>query len=57
VAGTVTARTFRRDHFLLDVNCADELLQVEVPLDTVPVPDVGDAVDLTLNAGTGVPLG
>jgi hypothetical protein len=39
------------------VNCADDLLQVEVPLDTVPVPDVGDAVDLTLNAGTGVPLG
>jgi thiamine transport system ATP-binding protein len=57
VAGTVTARTFRRDHFLLDVNCADELLQVEVSLDTVRVPEVGDAVDLTLDAGTGVPLG
>jgi thiamine transport system ATP-binding protein len=56
VPGVVTARTFRRDHFLLDVHSADELLQVEVPLDAVHVPDVGEAVGLTLEPGTGVPL-
>jgi thiamine transport system ATP-binding protein len=54
--GIVTTRTFRRDHFLLDVDCAGEVLQVEVPLDTARVPDVGDAVDLTLEQGTGVAL-
>jgi len=56
--GVVTARTFRRDHFLLDVSSGgDEVLQVEIPLDAVHVPDVDDAVHLTLVPGMAVPLG
>jgi thiamine transport system ATP-binding protein len=56
VSGVVIARTFRRDHFLLDVRIADEVLQVEVPLRAEHVPDVGDGVGLTLELGSGVPL-
>lgn len=54
--GVVAARTFRRDHFLIDVTHADELLQVEVPLSAVDLPEVGDAVGLTMEPGAGVPL-
>ena len=51
VRGEVTARTFRRDHFLLAVRIdalRDEVepVQVEVPVDAALVPDVGDHVAL-----------
>ena len=54
--GVVAARTFRRDHFLLDVHCAEEVLRVEVPLDAAHVPEVGEAVGLRLEPGAGVSL-
>jgi thiamine transport system ATP-binding protein len=57
VTGSVTARTFRREHFLLDVTVGDEVLQVEVPLDAATLPDVGERVGLALAPGAGVPLG
>jgi thiamine transport system ATP-binding protein len=60
IAGRVTARTFRRDHFLLDVrlDTSDraEVVQVEVPLDHPRVPDVGTPVTVRLDPGTAVPL-
>jgi thiamine transport system ATP-binding protein len=56
LAGIVAARTFRRDHFLLDVESGGEQLQVEVPIDAMHVPGVGDAVTLTLEPGRGVAL-
>jgi thiamine transport system ATP-binding protein len=47
VAGEVVARTFRRDHFLVAVQI-DDLgeadVQVEVPVDSPHLPDVGDRV-------------
>jgi thiamine transport system ATP-binding protein len=51
VVGEVTARTFRRDHFRLDVRidateAPDDAVQVEVPLDAPRVPDLGDRVSL-----------
>jgi len=53
VAGEVVTRTFRRDHFLLEVRIdalgddADPV-QVEVPVDTPVIPDVGDRVALAV---------
>jgi thiamine transport system ATP-binding protein len=54
IIGEVTARTFRRDHFRLDVRIDDVdgpngMLQVEVPLDAPRVPDLGDRVGLTVD--------
>jgi thiamine transport system ATP-binding protein len=51
VAGEVTTRTFRRDHFLLTVRIDateddGEPVQVEVPVDATRVPDVGDRIGL-----------
>ena len=54
VTGTVTARTFRREHFLLDVDldgAEGERLQAEVPLDHPRVPDVGAVVGVRLVPG------
>ncbi len=61
IAGVVRARTFRRDHFLLDVQVTEEMLpvemlQVEVPLDAHTLPDVGETVALTLAPGDAVVL-
>jgi len=59
VTGTVTARTFRREHFLLDVDLEGverEHVQAEVPLDHVRVPDVGAVVGVRLVPGAAVPL-
>ena len=62
IAGAVLARTFRRDHFLLDVQVTHEMLhgevlQVEVPLDAHTMPDVGDTVLLAVAPGAAVMLG
>jgi thiamine transport system ATP-binding protein len=51
IGGEVTARTFRRDHFLLEVRIDAlrddaEPVQVEVPLDAARMPDVGERVAL-----------
>jgi thiamine transport system ATP-binding protein len=58
--GVVSGRTFRREHFLLDVDLdgADgrERVQVEVPLDHARVPDVGAIVGVRLVPGAAVPL-
>jgi thiamine transport system ATP-binding protein len=62
VRGVVTTRTFRRDHFLVDVRLdasgtdEAEIVQVEVSLDHPRVPDVGAPVTLHLQPGAGVPL-
>jgi thiamine transport system ATP-binding protein len=59
VTGVVTGRTFRREHFLLDVDLdADgrERVQAEVPLDHARVPDVGASVGVRLVPGAAVPL-
>ena len=59
VTGTVTARTFRREHFLLDVDldgAEGERLQAEVPLDHPRLPDVGAVVGVRLVPGAAVPL-
>jgi thiamine transport system ATP-binding protein len=45
VAGVVTARTFRRDHFLLEVKVAGGA-PLEVAVTGEAIPDVGDAVRL-----------
>jgi thiamine transport system ATP-binding protein len=51
IVGDVTARTFRRDHFRLDVRVdsleSEDALQVEVPLDAPRLPDLGDRVALS----------
>ena len=58
----MTARTFRRDHFLLDVLVdggapPDDLLQVEVPVDAPTVLDVGAPRRVSaVDAGALVPL-
>lgn len=54
--GEVTARTFRRDHFLLAVRIATlpddaDRVQVEVPVDGARIPDVGDRVELAVDPG------
>jgi thiamine transport system ATP-binding protein len=55
IAGVVTARTFRRDHFLLEVKIAGgPPLEVAVTGDRIPA--VGDAVRLALDADAVVPL-
>jgi thiamine transport system ATP-binding protein len=58
VTGVVTARTFRRDHFLLDVDLdeRDEQLQVQVPLDAPQIPAVDDRVALVVDPSTAVRL-
>ncbi|MFI5052796.1 MAG: ABC transporter ATP-binding protein [Acidimicrobiia bacterium] len=58
VPGRVTARTFRRDHFLMQVEVGDpQPVQVAVPLSTLEVPDVGDEIGLALEPGAAVPIG
>jgi thiamine transport system ATP-binding protein len=55
IAGVVTARTFRRNHFLLEVKVAGgSPLEVAVTGDRIPA--VGDAVRLALDADAVVPL-
>jgi thiamine transport system ATP-binding protein len=55
IAGVVTARTFRRDHFLLEVKVADgPSLEVAVTGDRVP--SAGDPVRLAVEADAVVPL-
>ncbi|MGH9050686.1 MAG: ABC transporter ATP-binding protein [Acidimicrobiia bacterium] len=55
VTGVVTARTFRRDHFLIRVKVADGLpLEVAVRGDVVP--EVGDAVALAAEPEAVIPL-
>jgi thiamine transport system ATP-binding protein len=55
IAGVVTARTFRRDHFLLEVKVAGgPPLEVAVTGDRIPA--VGEAVRLAVDAGAVVPL-
>jgi thiamine transport system ATP-binding protein len=60
VTGVVTGRTFRREHFLLDIDvhgaAGPERLQAEVPVDHARVPDIGAAVGVRLAPGAGVPL-
>jgi thiamine transport system ATP-binding protein len=53
IIGEVTARTFRRDHFRLDVRvdtlaAPEDAVQVEVPLDAPRVPNLGDRVGLAI---------
>ncbi|HZP28613.1 MAG TPA: ABC transporter ATP-binding protein [Acidimicrobiia bacterium] len=55
LAGTVAARTFRRDHFLLRVDVEGEPLDVTVRGDHVPA--VGDPVRLTVDPAATVVLG
>jgi thiamine transport system ATP-binding protein len=55
IAGVVTARTFRRDHFLLEVKVAGgPPLEVAVTGDRIPA--VGDAVRLVVDPDAVVPL-
>jgi thiamine transport system ATP-binding protein len=55
VAGIVTARTFRRDHFLLEVKIAGgPPLEVAVTGDTIPA--VGDPVRLAVEPDVIVPM-
>jgi thiamine transport system ATP-binding protein len=58
VRGQVTARTFRRDHYLLTVAIGDgdEPVQAEVPLDAPTIPDVGERVTLTVDPDAVVEL-
>jgi thiamine transport system ATP-binding protein len=55
VTGVVTARTFRRDHFLLQVKVADGP-PLEVAATGARVPEVGDAVRLAVDPDAVVPL-
>jgi ABC-type Fe3+/spermidine/putrescine transport system ATPase subunit len=51
VRGTVSARTFRRDHFLIEVDLPDgSALQVAVGVDG-PLPDIGAIVGVSAAAG------
>ena len=55
IAGVVTARTFRRDHFLLEVKVADgPSLEVAVTGDRIPA--TGDPVRLAADPAAIVPL-
>jgi thiamine transport system ATP-binding protein len=55
IAGIVTARTFRRDHFLLEVKVADApSLEVAVTGDRIPA--TGDPVRLAADPAAIVPL-
>ena len=55
VSGTVIARTFRRDHFLLAVRIDrddhSEVVHAEVSLDADRVPDVGERLALDVRPG------
>lgn len=55
VTGVVTARTFRRDHFLLQVKVANGA-PLEVAATGARVPEVGDAVRLAVDPDAVVPL-
>jgi thiamine transport system ATP-binding protein len=56
VPATVTGRTFRRDHFLVEVDAGSgERLQVAVPVDR-RVPEIGDAVSVDARRGAALPL-
>lgn len=55
VSGVVTARTFRRDHFIVRVKVADGS-PLEVTVRGEAVPEVGDAVDLAADPHAIVPL-
>jgi thiamine transport system ATP-binding protein len=56
VRGTVTARTFRRDHFLVQVDLdAGSTLQVALGVEG-PLPDIGATVGLTADPEAVVPL-
>ena len=55
IVGVVTARTFRRDHFLLEVKVADgPSLEVAATGDRIPV--AGDPVRLAADPAAIVPL-
>jgi thiamine transport system ATP-binding protein len=62
VTGVVTARTFRREHFLLDVDVGvgvgdgRDTVQVEVPSTSRHVPEIGAQVTLGLEPGAAVTL-
>jgi len=52
--GTVTGRTFRRDHYLLDVHLQHgDDLRIAVPLG-IDAPEIGDEVDVALRPGAAV---
>ena len=58
--GVVTGRTFRRDHYLVEVEAIDgggdaEHLDVAVPVEAA-VPEVGDTVGVEIVSGSAVPL-
>jgi hypothetical protein len=64
--GAVTGRTFRRDHYLVEVEVmverggatgagATERLEVAVPVEA-SIPEVGDVVGLEIVSGAAVPL-
>jgi thiamine transport system ATP-binding protein len=56
VRATVSSRTFRRDHFLVQVELADgSTLQVAVGIDS-RLPDVGATVRITAGPGATIPL-
>jgi thiamine transport system ATP-binding protein len=60
VRGLVAGRTFRRDHYLLEVDVdgpdGPEHLQAEVPLAHPDLPDVGAVVGLRLLPDAAIPL-
>ena len=57
VPGRVTARTFRRDHYLVDVELEPrDVIQVVVPVGVARVPEVGDRVSLSLDTAAAIPL-
>ena len=52
----VTGRTFRRDHFLVELEAGGgERLQVAVPVDG-PVPEIGDEVGVDAPPGAATPI-
>ena len=57
VEGRVATRAFRREHFLLQVDlAAGDSVQVAVPRDAAEVPDIGDRVELVMDATRAVEL-
>jgi thiamine transport system ATP-binding protein len=56
VSATVTGRTFRRDHFLVEVESGTkERLQIAIAVDE-HVPETGDVVQVAARPGAAVPL-
>jgi thiamine transport system ATP-binding protein len=60
--GVVTSRTFRRDHYLVEVEIGcegggsePESIEVAVPMDSA-IPEIGDTVDIAMVRGAAVPL-